>query len=62
MERLEAIANVVMVVLLIAIFVIWIVSVARWDGKKPCTPGKDCESCPFPPCEDKKKEEHRERD
>ncbi len=63
MEVLNAIANIALIVILIAIWVIWIVSLVRWDGKKTCSPGEDCESCPFPPCEDsKKKEEHHERD
>lgn len=54
--------GIVAIVLTIAGVCYWIHALVNWDGEKSCTPGKDCESCPFPPCEDKKKEEHRERD
>lgn len=36
---------------------IWIVSLASWDGEKHCKP-EDCDTCPFPPCEDEHINKH----
>lgn len=53
----DAIANAVLTVVGAACIIIWITGLVRWDGKKQCKPGKDCEDCPFPPCENKNKKE-----
>lgn len=29
-------------------------ALVKWDGKKHCKPD-DCDTCPFPPCDDKPK-------
>lgn len=44
----ETIANSVLLILGLVVVVIWIVSLAKWDGKG-CKPNKDdCDHCPFP--------------
>ena len=46
---IEAIINLIPPVLGLVLIVIWIISVANYDGK-PCEPGDECDHCPFP-CE-----------
>lgn len=41
-----AIINLVPLAVGIAIAVIWIISLAKWDGKCHCNP-EDCEDCPY---------------
>lgn len=36
----------------IASVIVWIKSLAEWNGEKNCD--GDCESCPFPPCKQRK--------
>lgn len=31
----------------------WIYALCEWGSTKPCKP-EDCDSCPFPPCEDRR--------
>ncbi len=38
----------------------WIYALCEWDGTKPCKP-EDCDSCPFPPCEDRPINKETER-
>lgn len=49
---ITTIANLLTIVIGIGVTVIWIVSLASWDGKKHCD--KDCDNCPFPPCDEDK--------
>lgn len=51
--QVEAVLNLLGLAIGIACAVIWIISLAKWDGKG-CKPGEDCETCPFP-CEEYKK-------
>ena len=50
---IAGVLGIVAIVLTIAAVCYWIHALVNWDGKKPCTPGEDCESCPFPPCRDR---------
>lgn len=44
-----ALLNLLLLIVGLAIVVVWIVSLWRWDGEKNCNPN-ECETCPFP-CE-----------
>ena len=44
-----ALLNLLLLIAGLAIVVVWIVSLCRWDGEKNCNPN-ECETCPFP-CE-----------
>lgn len=47
----EAIANVILLIAMIALFVVWIVSLVNHNpNEEPCKP-EDCNTCPFPLCE-----------
>lgn len=43
---MEAAANLLLVIVSFAVFAIWIVSLAKWDGRRPCEP-EDCDRCPY---------------
>lgn len=47
---MNAIVNLLLPAVELAIAAVWIVSLCRWDGDKSCNP-EDCETCPFP-CEE----------
>lgn len=45
---LSAIFNLAAILILAA----WLHGLVNWDGKKGCKP-EDCDTCPFPHCEDR---------
>lgn len=47
-----AILKLLFAALIIGVVIYWIYCLVHWDGTKPCKP-EDCDSCPFPPCEDR---------
>lgn len=55
MGELEAAAGILLTVGGIALVIIWINALVRWDGKAPPCDKSECDTCPFP-CE-----EHNER-
>lgn len=57
---ITAILKLLFIALLLFAFGIWIHSLCEWDGTKPCKP-EDCDSCPFPPCEDRPINTNNER-
>lgn len=44
-----ALLNLLLLIAVLAIAVVWIVSICREDGEPKCNPN-ECETCPFP-CE-----------
>ena len=51
---MEAVANVILGAVMLAIVAFWIYALANYDGEPPCEPGSDdCKDCPFP-CEHNK--------
>lgn len=48
---ITAALKVVYFIIVIAALVLWLHALANWDGEKRCKP-EDCDTCPFPPCED----------
>lgn len=49
---IAAALNLLPVVVWIGCVAMWIHALVTWDGVKGCKP-EDCDSCPFPPCEDR---------
>ena len=56
---LGALFNLILIAVGLAMCVVWIYSLATWDGKG-CEPDKDCRHCPFP-CEHNKNTEDYEK-
>lgn len=56
---IQAILNLLPIVIGVVVFIVWIAALTQWDGEKHCDP-KDCEHCPFPPCEDRGKNNEKE--
>jgi hypothetical protein len=46
---MKAIADVILSIIVVSCPIIWVVSLARWDGKCPCDKSK-CNECFFPCC------------
>lgn len=42
-----AVMNLLLLAVALALIIVWIVNLCRWDGDKNCNP-EDCETCPFP--------------
>ena len=64
---IDSIANIVLLAIYVFANAVWIISLTKWDGKKPCIP-EDCETCPYksPDCvpegvDIKSKERNNER-
>ena len=55
---IQAILNLLPIVLGVVVLVVWIIALAQWDGEKHCDP-EECEHCPFP-CEDRDKKNEKE--
>lgn len=52
---MEAVANVILGVVGLALVVFCVYAVVHYDGEPPCEPGSDdCKDCPFPFCQKKK--------
>lgn len=49
---ITVILNWLLMVVTLAVLICWIAALVQWDGEKHCKP-EDCDSCPFPPCEDR---------
>lgn len=52
-------ANILLLIVAVAVHVIWIRSLVEWDGS-PCD-AADCKDCPYYPGENRKENQHHER-
>ncbi len=43
---IDSIAKIFLLAIYVFVNVVWIISLTKWYGKKPCVP-EDCETCPY---------------
>lgn len=51
---MEAIINLILLIVVVACLIIWVVSLVNWDGEYHCDKS-ECDTCPFP-CKEHDKE------
>jgi len=57
--KMRTAANILLLIVAVAVHVIWIRSLVEWDGS-PCD-AADCKDCPYYPGENRKENQHHER-